>query len=414
MMRITNKKKWINILGIFIGFPILCFAIITIIISVKKDVIVQELLATANEDFKGKIALSETQISPFENFPYVSIDLKDFQVYETKNPNEKPIINLKDVYVGFDLWTIIQGKFDIKTIKLSNGKINITQYQDNSFNIVKAFETEKEVDDMEEEFHVDLQKIVLRNVDILKTNLADTLTLEAFIDQAETRFKKDETFIKMGLNANFVFNIIKDNFINDISVLKSTPVRNKSYTSTQEKKIEKIIENEPILSVFIKLISYNFLRPVEVCRLKVKDIDIVDKKIYVRAKNQAVKTKIIPDIMIKELPDLTQLDPNSLFITPYGFGAEWNATETSRRNGFSDLFRERFKNPLKLGDEYGLYSFRHTYITKLYKELAKTSTPFEAKSKLMLITGHASMTALEKYLREIDAVLPDDYSNMLG
>ena len=210
MMRITNKKKWINILGFFIGFPILCFAIITIIISVKKDVIVQELLATANEDFKGKIALSETQISPFENFPYVSIDLKDFQVYETKNPNEKPIINLKDVYVGFDLWTIIKGKFDIKTIKLSNGKINITQYQDNSFNIVKAFETEKEVDDMEEEFHVDLQKIVLRNVDILKTNLADTLTLEAFIDQAETRFKKDETFIKMGLNANFVFNIIKD------------------------------------------------------------------------------------------------------------------------------------------------------------------------------------------------------------
>lgn len=207
--------------------------------------------------------------------------------------------------------------------------------------------------------------------------------------------------------------IVKDNFVNEISVLKSTPIRNKTYTSTQEKKIEKIIENEPILSVFIKLISYNFLRPIEVCRLKVKDIDVVDKKIYIRAKNQPVKTKIIPDIMIKELPDMSNLEPNSLFITPYGFGAEWNATETSRRNAFSDLFRDRFKNPLKLGEEYGLYSFRHTYITKLYKELAKNSTPFEAKSKLMLITGHASMTALEKYLRDIDAVLPDDYSNLI-
>lgn len=207
--------------------------------------------------------------------------------------------------------------------------------------------------------------------------------------------------------------IITDNFVNEISVLKTTPIRNKTYTSTQEKKIEKIIENEPILSVFIKLISYNFLRPIEVCRLKVKDIDVVDKKIYIRAKNQPVKTKIIPDIMIKELPDISNLEPNSLFITPYGFGAEWNATETSRRNAFSDLFRDRFKNPLKLGGEYGLYSFRHTYITKLYKELAKNSTPFEAKSKLMLITGHASMTALEKYLRDIDAVLPDDYSNLI-
>ena len=43
----------------------------------------------------------------------------------------------------------------------------------------------------------------------------------------------------------------------------------------------------------------------------------------------------------------------------------------------------------------------------------KDSSPFEAKSKLMLITGHSSMTALEKYLRDIDAELPEDYSTML-
>ncbi|SMP22015.1 hypothetical protein SAMN06265346_107110 [Flavobacterium hercynium] len=31
----------------------------------------------------------------------------------------------------------------------------------------------------------------------------------------------------------------------------------------------------------------------------------------------------------------------------------------------------------------------------------------------MLITGHSTMSALEKYLRDIDAVLPDDYSKYL-
>ncbi len=31
----------------------------------------------------------------------------------------------------------------------------------------------------------------------------------------------------------------------------------------------------------------------------------------------------------------------------------------------------------------------------------------------MLITGHSTMTALEKYLRDIDAELPTDYSNLL-
>ena len=58
-----------------------------------------------------------------------------------------------------------------------------------------------------------------------------------------------------------------------------------------------------------------------------------------------------------------------------------------------------------------MYSFRHTFITKLYRALKENSSPHEAKSQLMQITGHTSMTALESYLREIDVELPKDYSN---
>ena len=31
----------------------------------------------------------------------------------------------------------------------------------------------------------------------------------------------------------------------------------------------------------------------------------------------------------------------------------------------------------------------------------------------MLITGHTTLTALQQYLRDIDAELPDDYSHLL-
>ena len=206
--------------------------------------------------------------------------------------------------------------------------------------------------------------------------------------------------------------IVKNNFIPTINVLKSNPERNKTYTSTQIKEIQKLLNSEPVLSLMIAFVSYNFLRPLEVCRLKIKDIDLVDKKIMVRAKNKKVKIKIIPDIVIDLLPDLSNLDPNSYFITPFGFGCEWNTTEVNKRNYFSNLFLEKIKKPLNLGKDYGLYSFRHTFITELYNNLTKKHTPFEAKSKLMLITGHTTMTALEKYLRDIDAVLPDDYSNL--
>jgi integrase len=45
--------------------------------------------------------------------------------------------------------------------------------------------------------------------------------------------------------------------------------------------------NDPLL-LFVKLSAIT-LRPVEVCRLKVGDLDINDKKLYVRAKKKAVK-----------------------------------------------------------------------------------------------------------------------------
>jgi hypothetical protein len=45
--------------------------------------------------------------------------------------------------------------------------------------------------------------------------------------------------------------------------------------------------------------------------------------------------------------------------------------------------------------------------------LLKNSSPNEAEGKLMLITGHTTVTALRKYLRDIDAALPEDYSEML-
>ena len=205
--------------------------------------------------------------------------------------------------------------------------------------------------------------------------------------------------------------IIPVNFIHSINVLKSTPERNKTYTNNQQEEIYKYLKtNDTILLLFIQFISYNFLRPIEVCRLRVKDIVIKDKRIHIRAKNKPVKIKIIPEIMLDLIPDLSTMVENHFVFTPTKIGGDWNASEINRRDYFSKRFRTVVKEHFNLGTEYGLYSFRHTFITRLYNEMAKDLTPYEVKSKLMQITGHSTMQALEKYLRDIDAALPEDYS----
>ncbi|RIA09388.1 hypothetical protein OE09_1220 [Flavobacteriaceae bacterium MAR_2010_72] len=208
--------------------------------------------------------------------------------------------------------------------------------------------------------------------------------------------------------------IIESNPVKNIKAQKTNPQRNKTYSLDRQTEIFNYLEKEdPIMLLYIKFISYNFLRPIEVCRLKIKDINIKEKTIQFKAKNSPLKTKRIPDLLLDELPDLSNLDGEFYLFTPDKIGGTWDATEINRRDHFSKRYKDVVKNHFKIGKNYGLYSFRHTFITKLYRAMVKESSPFAAKSKLMLITGHSTMDALNKYLRDIDAEIPEDYSNLL-
>jgi integrase len=208
--------------------------------------------------------------------------------------------------------------------------------------------------------------------------------------------------------------IIALNFIKKIKVLKSIPERNKTYTTEKQEEIFNYLEDEdPLLLLYIKFISYNFLRPIEVCRLNVGDLNLTNRTVQFKAKNSPLKTKLIPELLINDLPDLSNLNKKLVLFTPDGIGREWETDINNRRDYFTKRFKTVVKDHFNLGADYGLYSFRHTYITKLYRELIKNSSPTEAEGKLMLITGHATITALRKYLRDIDAELPADYSEML-
>ena len=296
----------------------------------------------------------------------------------------------------------LQEAFDF-SLKIKKNQINERSLQDYEY-ASKAFIR------WVEKNHPEIKTVELLNKKIALDYLNSVLIRTSSRNRNNYRLSLSSLLQTMEDNEIIVSNPMKKT-----SALKSTPQRNRTYNVSEQEKIFTHLEKEdPILLLFIKFFSYSIMRPIEVCRLKIKDFDLANKTIQFKAKNSPLKTKLIPDILWKELPDLSQLDPEDYLFTPTKIGGTWNATQKNRSNYFSKRFTRGVKKHFNLDKNQTMYGFRHTIITKLYRGLIKDSQPFAAKSILMQITGHTTMTALDKYLRDIDAELPNDYSDLLA
>ena len=209
--RNSSRKFWIRFtIGVLL-IPVLLFVVVLGIVYQKQDSIVQDLVKTANTDFVGTIKIKDSHISPFASFPYISIDLEGLEVFEGKEISRKSrILNVKDTYVGFDLWTLISGKMDVKSIRLSNGKLRLIQHKDGTFNITNALASKKPTEELKEDFHFDLKQISLDQIDIVKINEETNMTVDAFVYKAKTKLKTNDDGMTLALDTKFKLSIIQD------------------------------------------------------------------------------------------------------------------------------------------------------------------------------------------------------------
>jgi hypothetical protein len=208
-------KKVFKKITNFFKYAFLTFFSLLIIISTivyyKKDAIISSILAYANADFKGLIQIKDANISAFKTFPYVSVKLSEFQLYETKSIDTTPILNIKNVYVGFNAWHLVKQDYRIKKIVLENGNINIVQYVNNELNIAKAFESNSAATaDTSTHFTLELSSVNFKNIDVKKTNLATSIIVEAAIANAKTSLKKNKDSIALHVDAAFLLNVFKN------------------------------------------------------------------------------------------------------------------------------------------------------------------------------------------------------------
>lgn len=157
-----------------------------------------------------------------------------------------------------------------------------------------------------------------------------------------------------------------------------------------KKILDYCAEHNPRLAFVCMLVYSAFLRPKEICQLKIKDIHLEMSAIYVDgtvAKMGKQRWAILtPDMvqMIREM-HLERYDPE-WYIVSTGLKPGIKMTNTRKVDKYWDKMRSEINMPMK----YQLYSYRDTGITYLKSQ----GVP---DYMIINLTGHESIEMLKKY-----------------
>ncbi len=225
----SSKKFWKRTLLILFLAPVLLFSIAVLIVYLNQQKIAQYILDEVNSGIKGKVTMSYSSVAPFADFPYITVDLHDVKLYQTKLPDAEAIADVKHLFVGFDLWSVTSGSFKLGSVKLSNAKIVVIQHADGTINISNVFApNDTAASDTAGNNHIDLHSITFDSVDVRKINEATGLQVDALILSAESSVSMFDDHFDFELDAQSIVTIIVDNdttFLHDKHIDLQTGMR---------------------------------------------------------------------------------------------------------------------------------------------------------------------------------------------
>jgi len=216
---VFNKKYLIRLLLLVVVVPVILILVTLVYLQSKQDEILQSQLTELNSQYKGLIEVGDSDLSLFKNFPYTSIRINDVVVYENKQ-DTLPIMKVGRIYVGFDLLDILNQNYNVQSVSIENGFLNLIRHEDGTNNFQNALMTSSK-DSEQAPIDLNLKRIRLKELDIHKLDEASKTAIETYVYKATGGFKANSNLIEAHLESVFELNIIQD--------LDTTYIKNKQF-----------------------------------------------------------------------------------------------------------------------------------------------------------------------------------------
>lgn len=204
-------KKILRLALVIAGIFILLLTIGGGILYSQQERLTQMAVKELNKQFPGELVIGNSSISPFANFPYISIALHDVQFFATKQMKGKPLYQLKRLYIGFSLPDLLQQHYNVRILVLADGHVQMLRAANGDVDLIKAHEFKSTgpaaATDSAEALNLDLKKIILKNIDITYHDAASGLMINTFVDKVKAGFSMDSSKIAVNMDSQLKLNI---------------------------------------------------------------------------------------------------------------------------------------------------------------------------------------------------------------
>jgi len=137
-MKRQTRKRLVRLIFIpIISLLILVIIAITILFT-QQERLVHMAVTELNKKLPGELVVEGSDLSLFQNFPYISIGLKNVKLLPGKTTGVKPIYEAERMFIGFSLPDILKQQYHVKVILLKNGHLDLIQDSMGELNIVEA------------------------------------------------------------------------------------------------------------------------------------------------------------------------------------------------------------------------------------------------------------------------------------
>ena len=185
------------------------YLVILIYININKEDIVKNLTTKIENQINGKVTIGDISLSFLQNFPRVSVLLKEVEITDLRFTNHHhPFFKGEDVFVQIDAVKLLQKQFIVSGIKIEHAQFYVytdsTGYTNGYLFKLKEDSAGRSLPAAGDK--VSLKRVVLKNVGLTIDDAEKDKLYDLFVDRIAVNINNSDSALLVGVNAGLVIN----------------------------------------------------------------------------------------------------------------------------------------------------------------------------------------------------------------